>query len=423
VDEETLSSEDLGENLTHTKGVSQAEQTPANGAAKDLASAQGEEPSPSEVLTKISGFLTLFASLAGFVYVLGLFVLWVPIARTYTGDFVTAWHATSLVPRTVVAGLGVEQLMAFPLTIVTLLVVVTAVSDKLAAPLRSAFGKVGTIRKRNDTKVESSFAAEESISSPLKYLVAMVQSPGHTRRYMSYLPTVFIILLYAAWRIHYSPSPILSVSILRMALIIFLAVQSFSRLFGTLPIAIAGTIRRLVRQRQTKNWPPSHLVVRLIIGVLVAAIGAAIFLAVYLVPLYLVFPEPQYTSINVASVTNALIVVIAAFTVWTGGFIAVDSMLLYPNEQRPYRSWLRMQRRPRLFGFVVMFCSALLAAFMLTIVNKPPLPTVKINGKQSEEGKLLTHTDGYWYVFDGENELIAIPDSEVDTVRVSTEGG
>ena len=48
------------------------------------------------------------------IYLVGLFALWFPISRTFTGDFTSAWYAVSLLPRTVVAGQGVRQVLAYP---------------------------------------------------------------------------------------------------------------------------------------------------------------------------------------------------------------------------------------------------------------------------------------------------------------------
>jgi hypothetical protein len=46
--------------------------------------------------------------------VLGLLALYAPIARTYNHDFVTAWYEVALVPKPVVAGHGVKELLGLP---------------------------------------------------------------------------------------------------------------------------------------------------------------------------------------------------------------------------------------------------------------------------------------------------------------------
>jgi len=50
------------------------------------------------------------------VYVLGLLALWAPLAHTYTGNYVTAWYAVSLLPRTAIIGQGL-LLIGAPLLI------------------------------------------------------------------------------------------------------------------------------------------------------------------------------------------------------------------------------------------------------------------------------------------------------------------
>jgi hypothetical protein len=52
----------------------------------------------------------------------------------------------------------------------------------------------------------------------------------------------------------------------------------------------------------------------------------------------------------------------------------------------------------------------------------PPLPTIVITATSNMDGKLLTHTDGFWYVFEDEgkdkSQLVGIPDEEVTSVRI-----
>jgi hypothetical protein len=52
----------------------------------------------------------------------------------------------------------------------------------------------------------------------------------------------------------------------------------------------------------------------------------------------------------------------------------------------------------------------------------PPLYTVTISetANQTVDGKLLAHTDRFWYVFDSEKTLLAIPDSQVKNIRLCT---
>jgi hypothetical protein len=56
------------------------------------------------VLSAIAALVVAFGALA---YVVGLLAMWIP-ASTETHDFALSWYATSLVPRTTVAGIGVR---------------------------------------------------------------------------------------------------------------------------------------------------------------------------------------------------------------------------------------------------------------------------------------------------------------------------
>jgi len=74
--------------------------------------ASSERASRKVTFAEIAALIT---ALAAAVYVLGLVALFIPNSLAYTGDFSTAWYAVSLVPKTVVAGHGVRQLLAQPL--------------------------------------------------------------------------------------------------------------------------------------------------------------------------------------------------------------------------------------------------------------------------------------------------------------------
>jgi hypothetical protein len=73
----------------------------------------------------------LVAGLAALMYVLGLLALWIPIHRTYTHDLAAAWYAASLVPNTVVAGIGAGQFLATPLALVATVLVGVLVGGSL----------------------------------------------------------------------------------------------------------------------------------------------------------------------------------------------------------------------------------------------------------------------------------------------------
>jgi hypothetical protein len=59
------------------------------------------------------------------------------------------------------------------------------------------------------------------------------------------------------------------------------------------------------------------------------------------------------------------------------------------------------------------------ASFSYLVLVTPELPQVEMETTETKtlQGALVTHTDRYWYFFNGKGELVAIPDAEVRTVR------
>jgi hypothetical protein len=70
----------------------------------------------------------------------------------------------------------------------------------------------------------------------------------------------------------------------------------------------------------------------------------------------------------------------------------------------------------------VFLATATLGAYICGLLHglsgRPTLPSVEITGQSTIVGKLLTHSGGFWYLFDHQGALIAIPDSSTDSVRV-----
>jgi hypothetical protein len=98
--------------------------------------------------------------------------------------------------------------------------------------------------------------------------------------------------------------------------------------------------------------------------------------------------------------------------------------LMMAALERRSGNFLPSLRKRNLFFWgtgIIIACSFVLASLTATF-TEPGLPTAEIDGSNDVNGALLAHTDGFWYVFkyEGENKghLIAIPDDEVDKVRV-----
>lgn len=224
-------------------------------------------------LSTIGQLSAVLAVLAALTYLLGLLVLWLPIARTHTDDLTTAWHAVSLVPRPVVAGLGVGQLLPVP----TLTVAAFA-----AFVLVLAFVGLNVGRRWGERAVK--------------------------------------------WRVGIST---------------------------------------------------------VIVGVVVVAF------------VELVNPRTAYPLIAASAALVAL--------GWIRGFIGGLS-----HERYWWVPW-------------TVFITVLYAGSAVNIVSRaPPLPPVEIRTTTETQGNLLAHTEGFWYVFNSEGDLIAIPDDEVKSVRISS---
>lgn len=58
----------------------------------------------------------------------------------------------------------------------------------------------------------------------------------------------------------------------------------------------------------------------------------------------------------------------------------------------------------------------ILAATCVSGAQDPALPSIQL-GDEQREVSLLSHIQGYWYVFDGQGDLSAIPDDEAGKVR------
>jgi hypothetical protein len=310
----------------------------------------------------VSGVVVLVGAL---IYTLGLFALWAPIARTHTHDLITAWHETFLVPRAVVAGLGVKQLVAFPLLAGIIIFAIVFYSAKLSAKLGSAWG---------------------------------------LGRYIRIFPIYALVLVYCTWRIATTTSPISQTPFVS----IFLFVSGVVFVFVSLGA--------LIYQRTESGYWDRHSI-RWGLAVLVAVFVA---LAQWL-GLVSVQPSLGRLSGAIGSLTDVALIVGAGTIVYV--VAAIYAPLLLEEESSAPDSGLWGMLKP----FLLVLSFAFVAAFMLTIPSRPPLPMVEIDIKNTDKdtvGTLLTHTEGFWYVFERhkdqpESRLTAIPDDKVKTAWLS----
>jgi hypothetical protein len=272
----------------------------------------GGAESERGLLRTLGDYSALIAIVAAAIYVLGLFSLLVPIMNAYEGGFTSAWYAVSLVPRNLIAGQGLRQLV---------------------------FG-------------------------PIMYFVAF---------FVAFAITTAIIIFWP-------PS----------------AAQEETEEIGR------------TRPRDLIEFLLKFITVTLSVLVTTASALSAIedllSAAVSLVP-------------REISAASASVVLALATPILVGTAVGV-----YVGRNRGTDVGLRgaifihhSVRAPILTGLVVAF----LAAYVIAGFREPPLPTVHISwDKGSTRGELLAHADGFWYVYNDENRLEAIPDDKVDEVGV-----
>lgn len=94
------------------------------------------------------------------------------------------------------------------------------------------------------------------------------------------------------------------------------------------------------------------------------------------------------------------------------GGVAGGILTLLFGERPYYRSWKSTG---------VAFAFAILAGISLTGTSNPGLPSVSFETGRTKEGYLLGYSSGYWYVFDRQDTLLAIPDDNTGNVRFSSE--
>jgi hypothetical protein len=133
----------------------------------------------------------------------------------------------------------------------------------------------------------------------------------------------------------------------------------------------------------------------------------------------------QFAQVSVDSGYDALILIIALPFVSLAA--ASASRVIYAIRVRNLLRALGIrENRFVSWNVVVKFAGWTLAfgfviGCLLAYLKTPPLPIVRIGGEADYKGSLLAHAEGYWYVFNREGELIAIPDEDAKTVRIQSQ--
>jgi len=269
----------------------------------------------------------VIAVLGVLTYAQGILMLWIPIWRTYSGDASTAWYATSLVPKTVVAGLGIGQLVM------------------------------------SGTK--------STIMGIIAYLLSSLVPRYSQHRWGNKARPIATWLLvagfavYAAWifasvfREVFSWNLLMSVAAGVVTAII-------------LPFSIA-----LLASAVLKRWRKRTSAASTQEGLHKGHVDSAAMKG----------EAPESANDNLERFSLRWL--------WPGW-----SLILIVSA-----------------GFYVLITFSV-------VMSDPALPSVEASGAKDMKGALLTHTDGFWYIFDveGENkgELVALRDDQVETVTLSS---
>jgi hypothetical protein len=367
----------------------------------------------NNVIPLITALLASVGGLASVIYLLGLFSLWVPLQRNYTQDFVAAWHATSLVPRTVVVGLGFQHLVAVPLLIIGVLFAIAYIAQKVfLTPLHAKRHRIvpllhqiplDTIDKRN--KFANWLQDHES-----QIIVGVLVAVDSFFAWG-------VIGSYLGWRINASLPTFLQVPLWGMGMISTLTSVLLYAVVSGLAISKvshnSGNKEEMTDEVTLRRYSTRYLKLTLV--------GVPFYLAlIILLTYYSHFsdigtktPLQLGQAVGADGLLDIGLIVIAGVSMLTVN--AHISWELFADEE--YRKRLLTHR------FVIGVVWAFIAAFTFAFINQAPLPKVVVNGSPSVEGRLLAHADGFWYVYNDAGDLIAIRDDKVTTVKVPAPSG
>jgi hypothetical protein len=308
----------------------------------------------------------------------------------------------------VVAGLGVQQLVAFPLFITIILFIGILGVEFVLRKL--------TVRMHNHL---TSF--EHEISSFEREIRRRTPNP------VTHLLLSVIVSLYAGWRIDagftsFAPQ----VSPLSMALVVFIIFASMSSIIQLILLIVSwpSQARMYLRPPYNEQVLKSYLMFHKQDTIVRSVIPITGSVAVYFTWRWTVGPAPlaqQLHAIGFASLANAVVVFAAAWVALGGANIAAFLLVIGLTEDR---------RKNFQGALTVLAASAFTVAFLLTVTKQPPLPTVTMqpplptklsSSSQSAEGHLLTHNEGTWYVFNKRGALVAIPDDKFEVAWISAQ--
>jgi hypothetical protein len=313
-------------------------------------------------LGQISALAGVLGAITSMTYILGVYVLWMPLAVNYTHDVATSLYSVSIVPRTMVIGHGLSRIW-IPTLFVALVYIVGFLDMK--PRLRRAYAV---------------FLLVSSIAYSVWVIVGLLSGKPAPAIVGSYAYTEYTLANY----------------------VVLAAVCAVS-----LP-ALAFASAKLVKYGELAFGAPSggdqpREPVDKDDGAL---------------------PNPSRAKEERDPLPGRTLVLPGRFLIRLHR--AAEDYQLFPHI---------VSRINFLKGIATVFALGfLLSILAATLSVNPPLPTgtMKIspagestNESQRIEGRLLAHTEGYWYVFDvaGKNrgELIALRDDQVENVTLASE--
>jgi hypothetical protein len=243
------------------------------------------------------------------------------------------------------------------------------------------------------------------------------------------LPVYALVALYAGWLIKGNLAPLPGVSQWRLGFVgpILLLIVFF---IVVLVVGCVFFIRRQLdrehaerRMRERENAGESDEQLRRrrrsFVVLVTTLFWLVIFSGLFYVALSVITAPDlllqQLRTAGVDYIIDAVIVFAAALIIMLlAPFGAIVLVYLWGDDSRDKSA----KRLGYLRGSALLLGSTFLAAFMLTFVSPPPLPVANVGGSTSVQGHLLTHVDGYWYVFNRKGNLVATQDDKVTDVEI-----
>ena len=321
------------------------------------------------------GQLSALAAVVGLVtsmtYLLGLYVLWMPLAREYTHDTVTALYSASIVPKTVVVSLGLSRIWIPTLFTALVYSAYLLPEEVLSSRVRKALRRIllGAI-------LAFWVWLAVDLIRPEDLVVVDLFSLGRRERIR-----VFKEL---------SSSNLIQFGILYLA----------SAVIFMFTVAKGRKYLRLAFKRPPEGGSPDEL----------ASEGNGTTQEGNGTTQLPGSAQPQRSGTLHEAEASASPSTQPAYV---GRLMHAIEDLRFPDIA---------SRANLLKAIATLFSmSFLLSIIFITTQPQVPVPTVEIDRTHDKnvEGELLAHVEGFWYVADQEKgEIVAVPDGEIETVRV-----